>query len=117
MEKISVIIPTYNREQKIVKSVQSVLEQTYSNLEIIIVDDGSTDHTEQVVKEIQDERIVYIRQAENQGVSAARNIGVANATADFIAFHDSDDCWHSDKLEKQMEYWKRYPEYNIRNII
>lgn len=113
MKKISVIIPTYNRAQKIEKSIQSVLKQTYSNLEIIIVDDGSTDNTECVVKEIQDERIVYIKQPVNQGVSAARNAGVMSATADIIAFHDSDDYWHPDKLEKQMDYWKKHSEYNM----
>lgn len=113
MEKISVIIPTYNRAQKIVKSIQSVLEQTYSNLEIIVVDDGSTDDTEHVVGQIQDERIVYIKQPVNQGVSVARNAGGMHASAQLIAFHDSDDYWHPDKLEKQMEYWQKHPEYNM----
>ena len=113
MEKISVIVPVYNREQKIRKSIQSVIEQTYSNLEIIVVDDGSTDNTERVVKEIPDESIIYIKQPVNQGVSAARNAGVLNATADLIAFHDSDDYWYADKLEKQMDYWNKHPEYSM----
>lgn len=113
MEKISVIIPTYNREKKLEKSIQSVIKQTYSNLEIIVVDDGSTDNTEHMIKGMQDKRIVYLKQASNQGVSVARNTGVMNATSDLIAFHDSDDYWHPDKLEKQMEYWKEHPEYNM----
>ena len=112
MEKISVIIPTYNREAVIERSVRSVLQQTYSNLEVIIVDDGSTDNTEQVIAQIRDERIRYIKQ-ENGGASSARNAGVKHATADLIAFQDSDDYWHPDKLEKQMAYWQQHPECDL----
>ena len=98
---ISVIIPTYNRAHLIRRSAQSVLNQTYKNLELIIVDDGSTDKTKEVIDSINDKRIIYIKQ-ENQGVSAARNTGIEKAKGKYIAFQDSDDVWHLDKLEKQL---------------
>ena len=98
---ISVIIPTYNRAHLIKRSAQSVLNQTYKNLELIIVDDGSTDNTKEVIDSLNDERIVYIKQ-ENQGAAAARNTGIDIAKGKYIAFQDSDDVWHSDKLEKQI---------------
>lgn len=113
MEKISVIIPTFNRSDKIEKSVRSVLDQTYPHLEIIIIDDGSKDDTEEVVKSINDERIRYIKNKQNEGASMARNMGVEYASASLIAFQDSDDVWRKDKLQKQMEYWKRNPEYAL----
>ena len=99
---VSVIIPTYNRAHLIKRSTMSVLNQTYSNLELIIVDDGSTDNTEEVVKSIDDNRVIYIKQS-NQGACAARNNGIDHAKGEFIAFHDSDDVWHEDKLEKQIK--------------
>lgn len=98
---ISVIIPTYNRADKIEKSINSVLEQTYSNFELIVVDDGSTDNTKEIIDGIKDNRIKYIYQ-NNAGACAARNRGIAESVGDYIAFHDSDDIWHKDKLEKQM---------------
>lgn len=103
---ISVIIPTYNRASLIKRSAQSVLNQTYKNLELIIVDDGSTDNTEEVINSIKDERIVYVKQ-QNQGCCAARNKGIDLAKGEYIAFQDSDDVWHSDKLEKQIETLKQ----------
>lgn len=102
---VSVIIPTYNRAHLIKRSAQSVLNQTYSNLELIIVDDGSTDNTEEVVKSIDDNRVIYIKQP-NQGACAARNNGIDHARGEFIAFQDSDDVWHYDKLEKQIKCLK-----------
>ena len=99
---ISVVIPTYNRAHLIKRSATSVLNQTYKNLELIIVDDGSTDNTKEVIDSLNDKRIVYVKQA-NQGVSTARNNGVAIAKGEYIAFHDSDDVWHLDKLEKQIQ--------------
>jgi glycosyltransferase involved in cell wall biosynthesis len=98
---ISVIIPTYNRAHLIKRSAKSVLNQTYKNLELIIIDDGSTDNTKEVINSLNDKRIVYVKQ-ENQGVSMARNNGVATAKGKYIAFQDSDDVWHLDKLEKQL---------------
>ena len=103
---VSVIIPTYNRAHLIKRSALSVLNQTYSNLELIIVDDGSTDNTEKIVKSINDDRVIYIKQP-NQGACAARNNGINHAKGEFIAFHDSDDVWHQDKLEKQLETLRR----------
>ncbi len=99
---VSVIIPTYNRASLIKRSIMSVLNQTYNNLELIIVDDGSTDNTEEIVKSIKDERIVYIKQP-NKGACAARNNGIDYAKGEYIAFQDSDDVWHINKLERQLE--------------
>lgn len=111
MEKVSVIIPTYNRADKVKKSINSVLQQTYSDFELLVVDDGSTDDTQAVVEAIPDSRIRYIKLAENKGASVARNEGVKRASCSLIAFQDSDDYWHPDKLEKQMLYWQEHPDY------
>lgn len=112
MEKISVIIPTYNRAGKIEQAIQSVIKQTYQKLEILVVDDGSTDDTEAVVASIPDERIRYIKLPENSGGPALpRNVGVENAEGSLIAFLDSDDRWLEWKLEHQMIFWKQHPEY------
>ena len=102
---ISVIIPTYNRAHLIKRSAESVLNQTYKNLELIIVDYGSTDNTKEVIDSINDKRIVYVYQ-QNQGASAARNNGIDLAKGEFIAFQDSDDVWHADKLEIQIQKLK-----------
>lgn len=101
-ELVSVVIPTYNRGYCIERAVRSVLDSTWKNLEVIVVDDGSTDDTERIVKGIADLRIRYIRIEENHGANHARNVGVKNAKGNYIAFNDSDDEWLSDKLEKQM---------------
>ena len=104
--EVSVIIPTYNRANLIGRSIQSVLNQTYQEFEIIVVDDGSTDNTEYVVKGFDDARIRYVRYQENRGGSAARNAGIKIASGDYIAFQDSDDEWLPEKLEKQMVIFK-----------
>lgn len=101
-EMVSVIIPTYNREKEIGRAIRSVLRQTYDNCEIIVVDDGSTDGTEEAVKQIGDARIRYIRSESNQGAAFARNVGIRASTCRYIAFLDSDDEWHPAKLELQM---------------
>lgn len=99
---VSVIIPSYNRGYCITKSIQSVLDQTYTDLEVLVIDDGSTDDTEKIVNSFKDKRIRYIKLETNQGVSNARNVGMQEARGDYIAFQDSDDYWASDKLEKQI---------------
>lgn len=104
---VSVIIPTYNRKHTLKRCIDSVLSQTYRNFEIIIVDDCSTDGTSEYVQElygdVTDINIVYVRNDNNVGAGACRNIGVSYANGEFIAFHDSDDEWYPDKLAKQME--------------
>ncbi len=101
--KVSVIIPTYNRNKLVLDAIDSVLEQTFQNFEIIIVDDGSTDNTKTHIDSYQkkDTRIKYIFQ-ENQGVSIARNTGLEAAQGEYIAFLDSDDRFLIDKLERQV---------------
>ena len=101
---VSVIIPTYNRGNVIYQSINSVLWQTYREIEVIIVDDGSTDNTEDVVRNIiKDNRIKYIKLEINKGQSAARNIGVKESVGKYIAFQDSDDIWEEKKLERQIK--------------
>jgi glycosyltransferase involved in cell wall biosynthesis len=99
---VSVIIPTYNRAHLIGRAIQSVLNQTYRDFELIIVDDGSTDNTEEVVGSFKDSRIKYIHHKENKGGTAARNTGINDANGEYIAFLDSDDEWLPEKLEKQI---------------
>lgn len=105
--KISVIVPTYNRAHLISRSIQSVLAQTYNDFELIVVDDGSTDNTEEVVRALNDRRISYLKHSGNRGVSAARNTGIKAARGSYIAFQDSDDEWLPQKLEKQMALFQQ----------
>ena len=98
---VSIIIPAYNSERYIGETIQSILSQTYQNYEIIVVDDGSTDNTVEVVKSIDDKRVKYIYQ-KNASQAVARNTGISNSKGKFIAFLDNDDLWHPDKLEMQL---------------
>lgn len=107
--QVSVIIPTYNRAHLIKRAIQSVLYQTYQNFEIIVVDDGSTDNTEEIVKNFNNRKIKYIRYNENKRAATAKNIGIKASRAEFIAFQDSDDEWLPTKLERQMEVFKNAP--------
>lgn len=100
--KVSVVIPTYNRAHTLDRAIKSILGQTFNDLELIIVDDGSTDNTIEVVSSVNDPRIRYIRHDSNQGANAARNTGIKTARAEFVAFQDSDDEWLPEKLEKQV---------------
>jgi glycosyltransferase involved in cell wall biosynthesis len=104
---LSVIIPTYNRADRVSKAIGSVLEQTFADLEVIVVDDGSSDDTRKTLGETFGDRIRYYAQA-NQGVSGARNRGIAEARGEWIAFLDSDDLWEKDKLEWQLEALKQF---------
>jgi glycosyltransferase involved in cell wall biosynthesis len=100
--ELSVIIPTYNRAYIISRAIESVLNQTYKDFEILVVDDGSKDNSEAVIKSILDDRIKYIRHEKNKGPAAARNTGIMASKGKYIAFLDSDDEWLPEKLEKQM---------------
>lgn len=99
---VSVIIPTYNRKNTILASVNSVLNQTYKNIELIVVDDCSTDDTIDILEKINDKRLKVIRHPKNKGQNAARNTGIKESSGEYIAHHDSDDIWHLNKLEVQM---------------
>ncbi len=105
--KVSVVIPTYNRAEKVRKSVESVLAQSFTDLEVIVVDDGSSDETEQALKRAFGDRIRYHFQP-NQGVSVARNKGIEEAKGEWIAFLDSDDMWEKEKLEWQFTALDRF---------
>ena len=108
--KVSVVIPTYNRAYILKRAIDSVLNQTETNLELIVVDDGSTDNTKEVVESYSDVRVRYIHGGENSGPGRARNIGAQKAQGDFVAFHDSDDEWMPEKLEKQLVVYEANPE-------
>lgn len=99
---VSVVIPTYNRAHLLKQSINSVLDQTFKDIEIIVVDDGSADNTEQLIKDYNLSNLSYIKHEVNKGSSAARNSGIKNSKGKFIAFLDSDDIWVKDKLEKQL---------------
>ena len=101
---ISVVIPTYNRYELLKRAIASLYEQTTPPQEIIVVDDGSTDNTKAIVKDFPE--IIYIYQ-ENRGVSVARNAGIQKAKNEWIAFLDSDDEWHSKKLQKQIDFHRK----------
>lgn len=101
---VSVILPAYNRVRTIVAAVESVLKQTERDLEVIVVDDASTDGTDQAVAALKDARVRLIRLSENGGACHARNVGIQAARGEFIAFQDSDDLWHRDKLARQLAF-------------
>ncbi len=103
MPQVSVVIPTYNRAGILERSIRSVLGQTHHDLELIIVDDGSTDGTRDMVAQFHDMRVKYVQHETNHGCAAARNTGISTATGDYLAFNDSDDEWLPYKLERQMQ--------------
>jgi glycosyltransferase involved in cell wall biosynthesis len=108
MPKFSVAIAVYNKEQHIAKTLESVLAQTFTDFEIIIVNDGSTDGSEAIIKSFDDNRIHYFSQ-ENQGAAAGRNAAIKNASTKYIALLDADDFWFPHYLEEQNRLIKKYP--------
>ena len=120
--KVSVLMPTYNRERFITDAVRSVLAQDYGNIELVIVDDGSTDRTAEILTEQFSEymtgvpvdgKTICCYPSEHLGISGARNLALDKATGDYIAFLDSDDRFHPNKLRLQMEYLQAHPEAGI----
>lgn len=109
---ISIIIPLYNKEVSISRAIYSVLNQTYQNYEIIIVDDGSTDSSVDIVKPFLDNSYIRLIRKQNGGVSSARNRGIDEAKYNYIAFLDADDCWKNDFLETLVELIK-----NTKNAV
>ncbi|MBD2449488.1 glycosyltransferase [Nostoc sp. FACHB-152] len=112
MPKISVIIPAYNAEKTIAETIKSVQKQTFSDFELIVINDGSKDRTVEIVESIQDERL-KIFSYENGGLPVARNRGISQATGEFIAFLDADDLWTADKLERQLIALEENPEAGV----
>ena len=106
----SIIIPLYNKQESVTASVQSILDQTFQEFEIVIINDGSTDASVERLKEIEDPRIRLIEQ-HNQGVSVARNLGIAHACNRYIAFLDADDLWHPDYLKCMSQSIECFPDY------
>ncbi|MAL97651.1 MAG: hypothetical protein CL583_04280 [Alteromonadaceae bacterium] len=106
---VSVVIPVYNRAHLLKRTLAGVLEQTFDDFEVLVVDDFSSDNPADVVASFEDSRIRYLRQAENRGVAAARNRGLREARAPFIAFLDDDDEWFPEKLARQVELFRQSP--------
>ena len=111
--KVSVVIPTYNRGYILREALESALVQTYRDFEILVVDDGSSDNTQEIVESIKDDTIRYIRHDHNRGCSAAYNTGIREATGQLVAFLDSDDVWKPEYLECQVNFLTRHPEVDL----
>lgn len=109
MNSVSVLIPTFNRRNTIKRAIDSVLSQTLAADEIIVIDDGSTDDTAEMLQQDYPELVLLIQ--ENKGVSSARNTGIKKARSEWIALLDSDDEWHPEKLEKQLSHLRKKPEH------
>ena len=114
-EKVSVIIPLYNRSDFIRQTVTSVLQQTLSDFRLYVVDDGSTDNSREIVESIEDERVVVMEHpgGVNKGQSAAINLGLEAAQGEYIAILDSDDYWERDKLEIQVDFLEKHPDVGL----
>jgi len=112
MPIISIIVPAYNAERTILKTIESIQQQTFSNFELIVINDGSADRTLEVLDTVKDHRL-KIFSYQNGGVSVARNRGIAHATGEFITFLDPDDLWTADKLELQLAALQQHPEAGV----
>lgn len=110
--RVSAVIPAYNYGEFLPETLQSILGQSYQSLEVIVVDDGSTDNTREVVAHFASDQIRYLHQ-ENRGQAAARNRGIREAHGELIAFSDADDVWLPEKLERQVEVFRRNPSADI----
>lgn len=113
--QISVVMPAYNSKDYIAEAIDSILNQTFKNFEFIIINDGSTDNTGEIIKEYEkkDDRIVYLENEENRKISYTRNRGMENAKGPYIAFMDSDDISLPERLQKQIKYMEENPECGI----
>lgn len=105
-KKVSIILATYNGAETIKETISSLLGQNYENLEVIVVDDGSTDKTASIVKEFKDFRVKYFYQKNSGSPSAPRNKGIKEATGEFVGFCDQEDIWYREKLEKQLKAYE-----------
>jgi glycosyltransferase involved in cell wall biosynthesis len=112
MPTFSIVIPVFNKEKFVAKTVESVLNQTFSDYEIIVINDGSTDASENIIQQFNDNRIRYFSK-KNEGVAVARNYGIEKASADFICFLDADDYWFPRFLETMNQYIQKLPEQKV----
>ena len=111
--RVSAVVPTYNRGYIIGEAVASVLNQSYADVEVIVVDDASTDDTREVVEKFKSEKVRYIRHERNRGCSAAYNTGITAATGQLVGILDSDDAWKPDYLQKLVGFLEEHPEADI----
>jgi glycosyltransferase involved in cell wall biosynthesis len=109
---VSVIIPTFNRSSMVVEAVESVLAQSYAELEVIVVDDGSTDDTRERLRSY-GQRLILVVNEKNRGVSAARNRGIRQSRGEFVALLDSDDLWRPGKIQRQLDFFSAHPRAMI----
>src|SRR5215470_17496504 len=109
MTSVSVIVPTFDRPDFLRAAVRSVLNQTFSKLEVVVVDDASIIDLAPILDAFHDDRIRYFRHSSNRGEAAARNTGILNARGDYLAFLDDDDEWRPDKLQLQLDLFTRSP--------
>lgn len=115
---VSIVMPSYNTAKFIAETIDSVMAQTYTNWELIIVDDCSTDHTDEMVAKYTDPRIRYLKNEKNSGAAVSRNRALREATGRWIAFLDSDDLWYADKLEKQIRFMEEKKfAYSYTNYV
>ena len=105
---VSVIVPVFNDEKYIFETLQSICSQTYSKLEIIVIDDCSADKSIQVVEDFKDKRIRLVRNESNKGAAYSRNVGISLANGDYVAFLDGDDIWKKEKIEKQVKFMEEH---------
>ncbi len=112
MPAVSIILPTYNRSNLLREAIESAQRQTFTDFEILVIDDGSTDDTRSVIERISDTRIKYFYKS-NGGVSSARNVGLVNAVGEYVAFLDSDDLWPEEHLETMLDKLEKTPDYGM----
>ena len=113
MPKISVIMPVYNVERFVADAVRSVLAQSFEDFELLIIDDVSPDSSIAICLSFDDPRIRIIRHRQNRGLAGARNTGIRHAEGDFLAFIDSDDCWHAEKLKRHVAHLNEHPDVGV----
>lgn len=112
MSFFSIVIPVYNKEKFVAKTLKSVLAQTFTDFEILIINDGSTDESETIIFDFKDPRIRYFSK-QNEGVSVARNFGIEKAVSEYICFLDADDYWYPNFLEIMNQYIQKFPDEKI----
>ncbi len=112
---VSIIIPTYNRALYLKETLSSILNQSFDNFEIIVIDDASSDNTKSIITGFNSDKIRYINKGKIGIIAKLRNLGIKESKFDYIAFCDDDDLWHSNKLQRQLEFLKDFNRANLKN--